>query len=66
MKRNDKRFVSVVLAVLLVGSLFVTAVSASYKRGSSGETVKQIQTKLKEWGYYDGTVDDLVPLWWLQ
>ena len=35
----------------------MTAVSASYKRGSSGETVKKIQTKLKDWGYYDGAVD---------
>ena len=37
---------------------FATAVSAvGYKKGSSGETVKTIQTKLKEWGYYDGAVD---------
>ena len=57
MKQNYKKLVAVALAVMLIGSLFVTAVSASYKRGSSGETVKQIQTKLKEWGYYDGTVD---------
>lgn len=25
--------------------------------GSSGEEVKQIQTKLKDWGYYNGSVD---------
>ena len=25
--------------------------------GSSGEEVKQIQTKLKNWGYYKGNVD---------
>jgi len=57
MKRNYRKTMCAVLAVLLLASLLVTAVSASYKRGSSGETVKQIQTKLKEWGYYDGTVD---------
>ena len=45
------------LVVCLAGGLLATCVSASYKRGSSGETVKQIQTRLKEWGYYDGTVD---------
>ena len=27
------------------------------KYGSSGEEVKQIQKKLKDWGYYDGSVD---------
>ena len=57
MKQNYKKLMGIALVVMLIGSLFVTAVSASYKRGSSGETVKQIQTKLKEWGYYDGTVD---------
>ena len=57
MKQKHKKLVSAVLAVFLIGGLFATAVSASYKRGSSGETVKQIQIKLKEWGYYDGTVD---------
>lgn len=27
------------------------------KYGSSGEEVKQIQKKLKDWGYYTGNVD---------
>ena len=27
--------------------------------GSSGEEVKQIQKKLKEWGYYNGDVDGI-------
>ena len=27
------------------------------KYGSSGEEVKQIQQKLKNWGYYTGNVD---------
>jgi peptidoglycan hydrolase-like protein with peptidoglycan-binding domain len=27
--------------------------------GSSGEEVKQIQNKLKQWGYYDGNVDGI-------
>lgn len=57
MKRNYRNVICGIMAVLLLTSLLVTAVSASYKRGSSGETVKQIQTKLKEWGYYDGAVD---------
>ena len=58
MKRYPKRIVALLLAVLLMCGLLATAVSAaSYKKGSSGETVKKIQTKLKEWGYYDGAVD---------
>jgi N-acetylmuramoyl-L-alanine amidase len=28
-----------------------------YKKGSSGATVSEIQTRLKNWGYYDGAVD---------
>ena len=27
--------------------------------GSTGEEVKQIQTRLKEWGYYKGNVDGI-------
>ena len=57
MKRQYRNYICGFLAVLVLASLFGTAASASYKRGSSGETVKQIQTKLKEWGYYDGAVD---------
>lgn len=58
MKRNPKRTAASLLAATLMVCLLATAVSAaSYKKGSSGETVRQIQTKLKEWGYYDGAVD---------
>lgn len=31
--------------------------AATYRQGSSGEQVRIIQTKLKNWGYYDGAVD---------
>ncbi|MCD7743340.1 MAG: spore cortex-lytic enzyme [Oscillospiraceae bacterium] len=31
--------------------------AVTYQRGSSGSVVTQIQTRLKEWGYYDGAVD---------
>ena len=33
--------------------------TAVIKQGSRGETVRQIQTKLKRWGYYSGTVDGI-------
>lgn len=40
-------------------SLVQSADAATYKRGSSGETVRQIQQKLKNWGYYSGSVDGI-------
>jgi N-acetylmuramoyl-L-alanine amidase len=34
-----------------------TVEAATYTWGSEGSVVRQIQTKLKQWGYYKGTVD---------
>ena len=36
-----------------------TAYAAVYKQGSTGSTVKTIQQKLKNWGYYKGNVDGI-------
>ncbi len=33
--------------------------AAVYQQGSSGSTVKTIQRKLKNWGYYSGSVDGI-------
>ena len=47
-----------VLALLLTaGLLGLTASAAVYRKGDSGETVRQIQQKLSRWGYYSGAVD---------
>lgn len=35
------------------------AMAQVYKYGARGEQVKQIQTKLKKWGYYKGSVDGI-------
>ncbi|MDR0915971.1 MAG: spore cortex-lytic enzyme [Oscillospiraceae bacterium] len=35
----------------------LAAQAASYRKGSSGDVVKQIQTKLKNWGYYTSGID---------
>lgn len=61
MQKRSKRL-CLVLAVLLSVSMVLVALApaveaASYKKGSSGAVVTQIQTKLKSWGYYTGTVD---------
>lgn len=36
-----------------------TAYAAVYQQGSRGSTVKTIQQKLKNWGYYTGAVDGI-------
>ena len=63
MQKRSKRL-WLVLAVLLSVSMVLVALvpaveAASYKKGSSGAVVTQIQTKLKSWGYYTGTVDGI-------
>lgn len=63
MQKRSKRL-CLVLAVLLSVSKMLVALApaveaASYKKGSSGAVVTQIQTKLKSWGYYTGTVDGI-------
>lgn len=54
------------ISVLMTALIFFTdtftetdnvADAAVVKRGSTGSTVKTIQTKLKNWGYYSGAVD---------
>ncbi len=47
-------------AVIILCSLIVAVclnVSAALKIGSKGAEVRKVQTKLKNWGYYQGTVD---------
>lgn len=52
---------SVVVGVTLSATYDETTVAdaAVIKKGSSGSTVKTIQTKLKRWGYYAGSVDGI-------
>ncbi len=47
------------LATALFGSMVLTANALVVKYGSTGDTVKTIQTKLKYWGYYFGSVDGI-------
>ena len=57
MKNKWKWIVALLVAVLLVVPAVQTAHAAVYRQGSRGQTVKTIQTKLKDWGYYKGSVD---------
>lgn len=53
---QKKRIYTVFIAVAILLAVCLN-VSALSKNGSSGEEVKKIQTKLKNWGYYNGSVD---------
>lgn len=57
MRRKIILGLAVVFAVNIAIISIFTAGAASWKRGMSGETVTQIQTRLKSWGYYDYAVD---------
>lgn len=46
-------------AVIIEGANHRDYVEAISKMGSRGEEVRQIQTKLKRWGYYTGSVDGI-------
>lgn len=71
-KKTDKKFLrrrvlSLLLAIVLLGSIGTIAavqsgddsVSTLSKMGSRGDEVRRIQQKLKNWGYYTGSVDGI-------
>ena len=47
------------LAVCAVTASLTSAWGDAYKKGASGATVTEIQTRLKNWGYYSGEVDGM-------
>lgn len=61
--KNKKRlclYLALLFVVnILIISIVQSAEAASYKKGSSGSVVTQIQTKLRDWGYYKGAVDGI-------
>ncbi len=72
MKKRTKPVALLATLCMLVTGLAVNAtlkqadftkepavIAATYKVGSSGSTVKTIQQKLKNWGYYKGAVDGI-------
>ena len=59
-KRLILGLVLLFLANILIITLFQSAAdAATYRQGSTGAAVRTIQTKLKNWGYYDGAVDGI-------
>ena len=65
MLKNKKKIIIFSVCILTIGIfafllLFENSeVDALSKYGSRGDEVKQIQTKLKRWGYYNGNVDGI-------
>ena len=55
-------FLLLLIIIFVVYNIFFNSyneVFALSKYGSSGEEVKTIQTKLKRWGYYNGSIDGI-------
>lgn len=65
MLKKKKKIIIFSTALLIIGvSAFLllfenNEVDALSKYGSRGDEVRQIQTKLKRWGYYNGNVDGI-------
>jgi len=53
-----KKILLMFMVILLIVSVGAVAFATS-RRGSSGKEVRQIQEKLKRWGYYTGSVDGI-------
>lgn len=66
MLKNKKTIISMIV-IILVFAIFISynmffrnnEVEALSKYGSRGDEVAQIQTKLKRWGYYNGSIDGI-------
>lgn len=71
-KRSKKEVINIVLAGLLIISTALTvmflytdyfaqkeAEALTIRQGSTGASVRTIQTRLKQWGYYTGSIDGI-------
>lgn len=58
----QRKKISLVITLIVTLNIFMLALSQYayadlYKKGATGARVKEIQTRLKSWGYYTGSVD---------
>lgn len=58
-KKNRLIALAIILCLILCLAYFTLTTSALSKMGSSGSEVTKIQTRLKNWGYYTGSVDGI-------
>lgn len=61
---TERKKAILAIAVIFAVNMFIIMLAQSawadlYKRGSTGSTVTEIQTRLKNWGYYTGAVDGI-------
>lgn len=61
---TERKKLILALVVIFTVNILIIALAQSasadlYKKGSSGQTVREIQTRLKNWGYYSGNVDGI-------
>ena len=54
-----KKFLKLCIVIILIFSLSGVCTFALSKMGSQSEEVKEIQSRLKNWGYYDGKIDGI-------
>lgn len=60
MKSGKRKWlVGVIAGVLLLLLIPLMVYAAALRQGDSGEEVKAVQKKLRQWGYYDGEVDGI-------
>ncbi len=60
MKKRKKLLAIFLLMCLIISAVYFSITTqALSKYGSSGSEVRNIQTKLKNWGYYNGSVDGI-------
>ena len=58
-RESMKKTFKIILAVILITVLTAVCTSALSKIGSRSDEVREIQTRLKKWGYYNGSVDGI-------
>ena len=56
-KKRAQRLAALLTVILVIIISAQPAAAAALKRGSSGDDVIKLQKKLRNWGYYSGTVD---------
>lgn len=60
MKSGKRKWLLAVIAgVLLLLFIPLMVYAAALRQGDSGEEVKAVQKKLRQWGYYEGEVDGI-------
>jgi len=53
------KYLKIIISLILILCTFSISASALSKFGSHSNEVKEIQKKLKQWGYYSGNVDGI-------